>query len=175
MHRFIALGFVLFALSGCSTVMELEDKWSPLRFIKQSKTLAIGASARTIGDSFFVSDLKDWLEDHPEPLFSAVVTHERVHSVRQLSYKKGLTAWIARYLTDKEFMWHEEQLGYYYHITYLHLHGGWIDVDSWADGLSGYVSALGFMISKSDAKTWLESVVAGNWHPTLEEQDQINH
>jgi hypothetical protein len=175
---------VLVLLTGCTSV-ELDEKWWPLRHIAQSKVLAFQAGARTIGETMYVSDIDKWLKQHPEPLASGTYTHERVHAIRQKFYKQGRhhpvlrwlsdpERWIARWLTDPVFMWQEEQYGYYYHIKYLTSHGAQIVVDSWADRMVRYFGVTGqTMVTKEDAVSWLNEVLAGQWQPPQDVQDQI--
>ena len=161
MRRLVAL---LVLLAGCSTV-ELDARWHPLKYVVQSKTMALGTGQRVVNDTMFVSDIDDWFDSHPEPLLSAALTHERVHSIRQRKFSSGYLGWIAKYLVDLDFMLFEEQLGFYYQISYLRSHGAQIVIDSWARVMSKYFNASGQMITKEDAKEWLQKVVNGQWKP----------
>lgn len=171
-----ALLALVLVLSGCASV-ELDEKWWPLRFVKQSKVLALSTAARTIGDSMYVSDTDAWMDSHPEPKRSASYAHERVHSIRQKFYEGpgGRWGWIGKWLTDKDFMLVEEQYGYYYQIKYLREHGVQIVVPSWAKILTKYFGIVGHMLSEEDAAIWLQQVVSGTWHPPAEVRAQIQN
>lgn len=173
--RKLLLAIVVLLLTSCTSI-SLDEKWWPLRYIKQSKILAFGAGARTIGDSMYVSNIDNWIATHPEPLYSATVAHERVHSIRQKYYPGGRGLWITRYLHDLKFMYYEEQLGYYVHIRYALAKGARINVDKMADRMSEYFGVKGPlfpMVSKEDAAEWIVNVINGAWRPPTDVLEQI--
>lgn len=158
-------------LTGCGSTVELDEQWRPLRYMTESKTLAVGANARTIGETMFVRDLEEWETRHPYPLDAGVYTHERVHTIQQQDYPDGIWKWIARYLTDTGFMWRAEQDAHYAHIQFLRQHGVAIVVDSWAEKLASYWNTVGRMVTEQDAAEWLRSVLDGSWTPEVERED----
>ena len=150
---------------GCKT-HSLGSEWRPLKRIRESEILAVGVStkgARTLATEVIVRNLSKWLKLHPEPLFTAALKHELVHAQRQK--KMGFLKWTSRYLTDKKFMWEEEQLGYYEHLIYLKRHGVRIVFESWAKNISNYLALEGRMVSYKDAHVWILAVWAGQWKP----------
>lgn len=156
---------LLLFLSACSS-MDLDDEWRPLTEIRESRAVAVGLSdsgARTIGRTIYVNDLDEFLDRHPEPLFSAVLHHERVHAIRQA--EEGLAEWISRYLVDRDFMWEEEQVGWYAQLIYMRNHGLQIIPEAVANVLHGYSNAEGTMVGFAEALQWVQDVLAGRWEP----------
>ncbi len=175
MTRFL-LVFVL-ALTGCQTY-DLGPEWSPLNQIVERPSLPFagdGASS-TVGTKVYVVDLDGWLKDFPPGSveFEAILQHEQVHARRQFRYQ-GLpgelakTAWIARFVSDRKFMWEEERLGWFMEITHRQINGRW--PSGWtvriAKALSSrYKTITGKpMVSFDEAKAWIEDVLAGKWKP----------
>lgn len=155
-------------LAGCAT-HELDAKWHPLDQIKGAD-LPFGLqekihvpTATTISDTVYVVDLEKWLKAHPEPLYSATLTHEQLHSARQRQY--GVLGWLARYATDREFMWIEEQWGWAYQLDYLRDRGYGIDADAVVRNLLKYRNLAGPMIEEAEARVFVQSVLNGTWSP----------
>lgn len=162
----IWLLILLLSICGCKT-LDLDPKWAPLKHVKQSLTLSPSSTgARTIGDTVYVRNLSKWLDAHPEPLFTALLLHEQEHSKRQFAYDGGHWAWIGRYVTDTDFMWDEEQRGWYLQIKHARSRGAQIVVDKLAKSLSDYRNLAGSMVSESDARAWINAVLSGAWHPS---------
>jgi hypothetical protein len=167
--RCIILSLVLLA-TGCGSSHELGDEWLPLEQITESKIVGLGLStggAVTLGNTIFVVDLEKWFERNPEPKLTAILLHEQIHAARQL--KMGLSKWLAKYLTDTEFMLYEEQLGWYAKIKHYGSVGYRWDPKAFARSLHRvYNNTNGPMISEEDALKWLLDVRAGRWQPKEE-------
>ena len=166
--RYSILALVLVLTVGCGSYksIELDDKWAPLEQIhERPDMLGSATTATTIGHTVYVESINRWLADHPidSPRFNATMLHEQLHSVRQLD--TGVTAWIARYATDIDFMWAEEQLGWYLTLRELKRTGNQINVLGVATTLHGYKNLLGHMVGTAEAITWVEDVLAGRWTP----------
>lgn len=161
------LAFLVFLFAGCSSQnLELGPEWKPLEQIKQSQLLAAGLGkegARTIGDTVYVRDLKDFLAVLPEPLLTALLKHEQEHAVRQ--EKAGVYNWLAKYGTDTDFMRDEELRGWYLQITYIKGHGKDVNPAVVAKALAGYRNLSGSMISQAEALQWVNDVLSGKWKP----------
>lgn len=159
------LALAVLALAGCTGASHaVPEEYRPLKQITESP-LRSGKYVTTIGETVYVNDLDDWLERRPvgSPLYRATLRHEQVHSKRQL--KAGLTIWINQYLTDTEFMWKEEQLGWYEGLRSLQSSGLTINKDEVADALAGYKNLKGQMVTREVALAWVNDVVAGRWRP----------
>jgi hypothetical protein len=160
---------ILLSLLGCSNLehLDLDPKWAPLDEIhERPDMLGFSSTTTTIGHTVYVADLDRWLLEHPvgSPLFDAVLLHEQVHAVRQLEH--GVSFWIARYLTDAEFMWDEEQRGWYVELRHLRYRGLQVDVGGVARNLHHYENLLGQqMVSYEDAVVWVQAVLDGSWEP----------
>lgn len=175
--RSLVLLIPLLLLASCTTY-ELGSKWSPLSKVVERPRLPFtnNTSTITVGSHLYVTDLDQWLEDYPPGSveFEALMRHERVHARRQFGYmdlpgEVAVWAWIGRYLTDREFMWSEEQLGYYESITHLAAHRQWdtARTNRQATVISDHYKTLGGkrMISFAKARRWIEDVLAGRWKP----------
>lgn len=177
--RFLLLALLLVLPTGCASFGKMYDKnypsevlpeeWLPLEKIQERpEMLAKDTVTTTIGKTVYVESLAKWFEKHPPGSVSyrATMTHEREHSRRQL--KRGVLAWIAQYAYDRNFMWLEEQIGYYYTITIRRQAGEHLDTLRMANVLHGYKNLRGSMISIEDALAWLNDVVSGRWQPPSE-------
>jgi len=154
---------------GCaSDTYKLDPQYDPLKEIRQGTIETVGlkdTGARTIGTTMWVKDLDKWLEDR-EPgstRFHAIVTHEQTHARRQ--QEQGLSIWIGRYLTDADFAWKEEQIGWYRQIVILIGNGYVISPEGIALTLSNYRVATGSIVSYGDALRWVYDVMGGRWKP----------
>jgi hypothetical protein len=175
MNRLV-LAVLVLPLAACATSMKsgegdavhtLTPEYSPLVEIRERPDFVLPESAiTTIGTKAYVVDLADWLTRHPpdSPTYKAKLAHEHIHSSRQL--KQGVTSWISGYLVSADFMWAEEQIGWYYEITTLQRLGLQVNVDGVALILNGYRTAAGSpMVSFPEAKTWVIDVLDGRWKP----------
>lgn len=100
-------------------------------------------------------------------MFEAVLLHEQVHSVRQLDH--GVTSWIAKYLTDAEFMWDEESRAWYIELRHLWARGLQVDVGGVARNLHRYRTIFGEgMIDYEEATAWVQAVLDGSWEPAAD-------
>lgn len=122
-------------------------------------------SITTIGEACYTPNLAAWLKKHPPggPLFAAVMKHEQLHARRQLA--TGVDPWIDRYLNDGQFMWEEEQLGWYEQIQFLKGRGFRLDAKAIARNLKTYKNFRGRMVGYDEALKWANDVVGGRWRP----------
>jgi hypothetical protein len=122
-------------------------------------------SITTIGEACYTPNLAAWLKKHPPggPLFAAVMRHEQLHARRQLA--EGVDPWIDRYLNDAQFMWKEEQLGWYEQIQFLKGRGFRLDAKAVARNLKSYKNLRGRMVGYDEALKWANDVVGGRWRP----------
>jgi len=163
----VILTLSVLSATGCGKAIDLAPEFKPLERLRPSKVVTVGlgdSGVRTIGETAYVGDIDKFMARHPEPLFTATMMHERVHTIRQKD--EGLLKWLAKYGSDVKYMWKEEQEGWYVFITYLRSKGKPINVDQAAKVLHGYKSPLGKrMVSFADAKAWVQSVLNGTWTP----------
>jgi len=155
--------------SGCNT-FDLDEKWLPLE--QMVERLHIGGQegiTTTVGTKIYSEDIDDYLEKNPPGSvgFDSLLYHEQVHSKRQL--KTGVTKWIYEYLHNTEFMWKEEQLGYYVAIKNIRSRGYSILVENVAKAMSGYQNLVGSMVSYDDALQWVNNVLSDKWIPAKED------
>jgi len=146
----------------------LPAKYAPLEAIVERPAIPglSSTAATTLSPYVYVVDLEDWLADHPvgTPVFDAVMLHEQVHARRQEAM--GVDAWRSEYLMSREFMWAEEQLGWYVHIQRLkRASRGRIVEEAIARNLSKYRNLRGRMVDYDAALAWVKDVVAGRWRP----------
>jgi len=175
MNAKLLAALILFAIcaTGCvGKSVDLAPEFAPLEHLRESKVIAAGmndSGVRTIGETAYVLDIGKFMARNPEPVFTGMMRHERVHTIRQK--KAGITKWLVKYGTDPDFMREEEYLGWYEHITYLRSKGVGINVDQVAKILSGYKTILGKrMVSFDKARAWAVAVLNGTWKPpTLSE------
>lgn len=163
MHRVILL--ILLLATGCSgPTHALDEQYRPLEQIQETP-LRPGTAITTIGRTAYVNNLDEWLTRHPVggPLYHAVLLHEQEHSTRQLNY--GLTAWLARYLRDIDFMRDEELRGWYIQVQECRRRGLQVSPEGVAKALSNYRNLVGRMMGYEDALTWVRDVLAGRWKP----------
>lgn len=171
-HIFVFLTFI--CLVGCNT-FDLDEKWQPLKKMVERPDIISSYSgfSTTVGDKIYRANLDEWLEENPPGSFEfdKLLYHEQVHSKRQ--FKAGLHEWLARYMLDKDFMWYEEQLGYYVTIKYLNWKGFSWGVENtliWlSKSLAKYRNAVGQMVSYADALDWTIAVQSGRWKPKEED------
>jgi hypothetical protein len=159
---------LLVTLVGCAgREHKLDASYAPLDRITERPNVGIAETAvTTIGDTVYVVDLKKWLaENAPGSLtYHATLLHEQEHARRQ--FDRGLVRWLASYMTDSDFMWREEQRGWYLELRALRAGGANILVDVVADSLASYKTITGKDMVKFDAaKAWVQAVLAGQWAP----------
>lgn len=149
-------GLLLAFFVGCTTSYELDEKWAPLEAIVE----APGNSGwvTTIAPNVYVGDLEGFLKRRPVDSwqFNAIMGHERIHAIRQLNY--GRAAWLARYLVDQDFRWHEEQLGWYFQIR----NSRNVNANAIIDSLNKYNPRLAPL---EDIARWVYDVIANVWRP----------
>ena len=142
-------------------------EFSPLAAITERPDYVLPESAiTTIGTTAYVVNLSAWLRQYRPGSFEfhAVMLHEQAHSKRQLAY--GTLGWIAHYVVDTDFMWTEEQIGWYYELIMLRNSGVTINADGVATILSHYKNATNSrMVGFVEAKQWVQSVLSGQWKP----------
>jgi len=168
---------ILLLLAGCKTY-DLGPEWKPLTTVIQRPSLpfASDSATTTMGSHVYVVNLEGWLLTYPPGSveFVALMRHEREHARRQYRYlglpgELALSAWIARYLTDREFMWAEEQAGFYQALKWLQAAGLWPPQRTAHvahDMSSLYKTAAGTpMVSEAEARAWIEAALDGSWAP----------
>lgn len=167
--------FLIF-LVGCKTY-ELGPEWKPLTTVIERPTLPFisDTATTTKGSHVYTTDLDAWLTKYPPGSveFAALMMHEREHARRQFRYKDlpgeaALIVWIARYVSDAEFMWAEEQQGHYLAIKHLQANGLWTAQHTAAKAriLSRYRTLSGnAMVSEQEATVWIEQALSGDWSP----------
>ena len=145
----------------------LDKRWAPLEKIVERLPIPgmSNTAATTISPNVYVVDLDEWLAKHPpnQPLFDSIMLHEQLHALRQ--EKTGVDDWVDRYLIDREFMWAEEQLGWYEQIRHLRSRGQRLIPEAIAKNLSRYRNLRGSMISYEEALKWVQDVMASRWRP----------
>ena len=175
--KFYIILFMSILVSGCAgTSVPLDEKWRPLEKL-QSKRINIGDSdyLTTVGDTVYVADAEKWVQLNPPGSlnFDAVMTHERVHAIEQK--KAGLASWLSRYLTDKNFMWRQEQIAEYAELQ-LRIERGQITNNStdtitrvWIEtrvkSYLKYWNAQGRMATEDQIRTFLIDAIEGRWTP----------
>lgn len=164
--RPLLLASLLFVIGCSSAEYDIEATYLPLKQIRERPDfLASDTVITTIGDTIYVADLDKWLSKY-EPgsaLFRSKLNHEQIHAVRQ--FDKGLTEWLAKYMTDTSFMWAEEQYGWYKEIITLRDSGFVVNPAAIAVVLKGYKNFVGKMVSYDQALEWVQAVLSGNWTP----------
>ena len=176
MTRRLLVLALLASLSSCECVAI--EGYPPINEVceRPSVPFASDTATTTIGTNLYTSDLDEWLTDYPEGSVErdALLRHEQVHARRQFDYQglpgeMALWTWIARYTTDHEFMWAEEQLGYYAGIKRLQAAGRWSHerTISQADAMSSHYRTVGGkrMVSFDVARSWIQDVLQGRWAP----------
>lgn len=157
---------VVCLLTGCQSPLALDERWRPLvEVVERPDLLVSDTIATTLGTRVYVADLGAFERRFPEgsPEREALLTHEREHAVRQLN--SGLGPWLARYLNDREFMWREEQLGWFLQLRALQAAGRPLVPSVIARTLSDYRNLEGRMVSEADALAWIQDVLSGRWTP----------
>ena len=152
-------------LTSCSyKSIPIENKWYPLTKIVErpdipfvSPTLTI-----TIANKVFVTDLEEWVEEHPPKSFSRqdTLAHEYVHAYRQNKY--GLFVWLTLYSTNQNFKRKEEQLAYYVSIKRKMLRNEKVDIKHYVKSMSTHYFG---MMDEFDATLWVIEVITGLWTP----------
>lgn len=165
MTRF-ALCLLLLVSVACSS-HEVPAEYRPLEQIKE-RLGVIGSKTAisTIGRTAWVADLDAWLKRNQpgSPMYRAILRHEQEHARRQLAM--GTAKWLKRYLSDKAFMWAEEQIGWYWQITELQR----LRQRVYPEGVARILSGKTYkgMVSYDDALKWVRDVLGGRWTPPTE-------
>lgn len=151
---------IILLLTGCNSI-ELDSKWYPL--IKVVERPGSGTAITTIGNKVYLTELDNFLERYPvdSPRFEEIMSHEKVHSVRQLDY--GLYGWLFKYLINQEFRKYEEQLGWYVSIKMYQKFGLVVNVDQLIDILINY--DLKLFDSEKEVRDWITQVLNNDWKP----------
>lgn len=162
MRILVRILFITIFLSGCGSVEELDDRWAPLKAVKESSIQSPDV-VTTLVPYVVVSDLDGWQDTYPIGSLQreAILRHERVHAFRQLKY--GLAKYLIKYVNDPEFRWREEQLANYVEFMYMRERGFKMDVERKARFLSG--STYLNMVSYDEAIQWFKDVESGAWKP----------
>tara|TARA_B100000965_G_scaffold80110_1_gene63832 strand:+ start:214 stop:726 length:513 start_codon:yes stop_codon:yes gene_type:complete len=155
-------------VAGCQSPFALEERWRPLVEIAERPDLVPSDPvATTLGTRVYVSDLDGFFQAFsPEsPEFEALLLHEREHALRQRD--AGLGPWLTRYLSDRAFMWREEQAGWFLQLRRLQAAGRPLVPRAIARALAGYRNLTGRMVSEQEALDWVRAVLAGTWTPEV--------
>jgi hypothetical protein len=161
MRRLLVLLVFLLCFTGCLTgrTFELDPKWKPLVSVEEATDKIMPPqTTTTIGEHCYVSDLAQWLKDYPPGSIQqeALLRHEQLHAIRQLSYPLGIETWLLKYISEPSFRWEEEKLGYEQEITWLVQHGVYVYPPLWASYMSNNYSS---MVSFEDAQAWVEATI----------------
>ncbi len=153
---------------GCNT-FELDEKWLPLeQMVERIHVDGQSGITTTIGTKIYRENINRFLKESPpgSPTFDSLLYHEQVHSKRQL--RMGLPKWLSKYGIDTDFMWKEEQLGYYATLMEKRRRRVSIYPEGYAKAMANYVNLTGKMVSYEDALQWVRDVLAGLWKPADE-------
>lgn len=159
-----ALMLLLVFFVGCTTGrnIQLTSEWAPLIAVEEGtdKLFAEGMTT-TIGHYCYVADLAQWQQSYPEGSVEreALLRHEQLHAKRE--FATGLPLWLAQYVTDKNFRWHEEQLGYEQEIRWMLKNGRQFNPQPFAVVVShDYKSLGGQMCTYDEALQWANDLLA---------------
>ncbi len=170
-HHTIIIAAALAALpiSGCvPTSYALPPEWAPLTEIVERPGFLLDSGATTtLGTHILVADLHAWQRRYPvgSAERDALLRHEREHAVRQQA--RGLGPWLRLYLNDRDFMWAEEQRGWYLELRRLQAAGRPVFPAEIALRLTRYRNLAGRMVSFPVALAWVQDVLAGRWTPEV--------
>jgi len=149
---------VLIALAGCvSHHVDLDPKFSPLTRLDEPVDASLVLKPLMVttiyGTSYTasVASLSQAYGGVGSVPWDALFFHEQVHAKREFANPE----FLVRYVAERSFRWHEEQLGYEVEITYLRAHGWQVDLAGYATTLS---SAYDGMVSYNDALAWLKTL-----------------
>lgn len=154
---------------GCNT-FDLDKKWLPLeQMVERPHIDGMTYITTTVGTKIYRENIDKYLAENPpgSPGFDSLLYHEQVHSKRQL--KMGFLKWVSKYGADVEFMWREEQLGYYASLMEKRKRGVHINPESRARSIAKYENLAGKMVSYEDALKWVKDVISGRWKPAEED------
>jgi hypothetical protein len=146
-------------------VIEL-DRWPPLERIEQRPEVGFyGTDMATIATTSYVVDINTWLRKYrPEsPEFHARLRHEQEHARHQAKY--GVLGWVAKYMSDREFMWAAEQRGWFYQLDFLRRLNDKLNPERYAGEIVRQRNLLGSMVEFKVALAWVKKVLAGEWEP----------
>lgn len=155
--------FLLVLFSGCRSY-SLDEKWRPLTRVQECPFLTQEIKAVTIGETLYVKNYKEWRGDDNVALEVHLI-HEQTHSLRQ---REHIFGWLWNYITDKEFMKHEEQVAFYAQIEYLKQHNLEYKIKFYNDFdyYSMYKNLDGQMFNnKEEVDTWFKEMESGKWRP----------
>jgi hypothetical protein len=125
-------------------IHRLDAEWLPLEQLRERPSALLpGSVTTTVGERAYVADVEKWLEERPidSPRYRATLAHEQEHAKRQLAH--GVTTWIAKYLYDQQFMWAEEQRGWYISLRAYRRSGLRVNPEAVAKTLNGYKNLQG--------------------------------
>jgi hypothetical protein len=116
----------------------------------------------TVGKSVYIANLDSWLERNPPEsvMFGIKMAHEHVHSIRQ--HEAGVTNFLALYLSNQNYRWKEEQLGWYVGMKLLRKHGYQVSAERVIASLSSYTPKLA---DPEEIRQWVMDVLRGVWKP----------
>ena len=155
---------------GCNT-FDLDEKWLPLeQMVERIHVDGQSGITTTIGTKIYRENIDKFLEENPpgSPRFDSLLYHEQIHSKRQL--RMGLAKWLSKYGINTEFMWKEEQLGYYATFQEKLRRGVHIYPEGYATSMAKYSNLTGKMVSYEDALQWVRDVLAGRWKPAQDDR-----
>lgn len=170
-NTLIALFFSLIALSTGCTTHPIPSHFEPLEELVE-RPFGGDSFVTTFHNDVWVNDIEDFLQRKPvgSPEFNATMIHERIHSIRMGNI--FTTMWFSLvYLFDRDFMWEEESIGWYFQLQYMKKKGILKPAEYTASVLARYENAIGKMISYADALQWVRDVLAGRWKPDLSAEE----
>ena len=179
MRRLLLLTFLMCLIGspGCKSTdgkdmlepvwesLEIPEEFRPLERVRARGNLASKTTLTTVGRTVYVYSLDRFRERFPfmGPRYRAVMRHEQEHARRQLD--RGVVVWTAKYLVDRDFMWEEEQIGWYYEIQERRRLGVGVSPEQIGETLSNYSNISGRMVSAAEATAWVREVLVGRWTP----------
>jgi hypothetical protein len=164
--------------AGCSSAsFDLDPKWSPLTIILEKPYIANLVADKTmittIGDTLYVYDLKAFLKNHPKDSmsFNRIMTHERVHAIRQTSGIPflGKVWWILKYLLSADFMWDEERVALYFEYKHSIRRAPAGDAKAFSEQYHSIFFVP--MVPYDDALLWITQTQNNSWKPDITDEE----
>ena len=165
----LLVGTVLFS-AGCKT-KSIPKHFAPLETLVE-RPWGDNQFLTTLHTSVWVSDIEDYLKRSPEGSYgyNSTMIHERIHSIRMGNiFSTGV--FVLQYGFNTDFMWEEEQLGWYFDLKYKQKKGILKQPEYYALVLAKYKNLTGKMVTYIDALAWVKDVLYGGWQPKLSDAE----